>query len=271
MAGPESRRATPVSELVADPATAIAAEESPGAPHPGICLPRDLYAPYRDNAAGLDLSNEDRLRALAPVLAAPSHPSGESGRGVRNPADCTDLVGTVQDATPDQVDAALARAVQAAPGWASVPPTDRAVAAVLPGPVGEENRYETRPRGSILCLADSDAALQNQVRTALAAGNRVLLRKGSRARLGPLPAEQSDQIEEAANVNEAAVNGVLFEGEPAALLALGQALAERDGPIIPVFTARPDGAYPAEFLVLERSISTNTTADGGNANLMMIG
>jgi RHH-type transcriptional regulator, proline utilization regulon repressor / proline dehydrogenase / delta 1-pyrroline-5-carboxylate dehydrogenase len=35
--------------------------------------------------------------------------------------------------------------------------------------------------------------------------------------------------------------------------------------------ADADGHYPLEFLVLERCVSINTAAAGGNASLMMIG
>jgi RHH-type proline utilization regulon transcriptional repressor/proline dehydrogenase/delta 1-pyrroline-5-carboxylate dehydrogenase len=63
---------------------------------------------------------------------------------------------------------------------------------------------------------------------------------------------------------------VLFDGAAAELLALQRALAARPGPIVPVFCARPDGAYPIEFLRRETVVSCNTTAAGGNANLMMI-
>ena len=52
------------------------------------------------------------------------------------------------------------------------------------------------------------------------------------------------------------------------LLALLDHLARRDGPVIPVLTG-PD--YALDMLMQEQSVSTNTTAAGGNANLMTIG
>ena len=54
---------------------------------------------------------------------------------------------------------------------------------------------------------------------------------------------------------------------PDELLALSQRLAERDGPIVPVYVA----PYPLEFLIDEVSLSVNTAAAGGNASLMTIG
>lgn len=168
-------------------------------------------------------------------------------------------------------DAPAVAAWDATFGPAGEPHAPLGVSLGLAGPVGEENRYETRPRGTVGCTAGSDASLRRQIRTALATGNRVLVRRGDRARLGPLPTGLTDLIGETDALASAAVDAVLFDGETTALLALGQALAARDGPIVPVFAARPDDRYPAEFLVLERSLSTNTTAADGNANLMMIG
>jgi RHH-type transcriptional regulator, proline utilization regulon repressor / proline dehydrogenase / delta 1-pyrroline-5-carboxylate dehydrogenase len=129
----------PVDELVADPvATVRAMRPVVGAPHERIALPRDLYGPGRPNSAGLDLSNEARLAALGAGLAEslrtdwtawPSRAAPDDGggsRAVRNPADRRDVVGRVREAAPDEVDAALAAAVAAAPAWAAVPAEARA-------------------------------------------------------------------------------------------------------------------------------------------------
>ena len=45
----------PIEEMIADPVTRLA--RLPVKPHPRIPLPRDLYAPERKNAAGLDLND----------------------------------------------------------------------------------------------------------------------------------------------------------------------------------------------------------------------
>ncbi|MBD0271552.1 MAG: bifunctional proline dehydrogenase/L-glutamate gamma-semialdehyde dehydrogenase PutA, partial [Acetobacteraceae bacterium] len=129
----------PLEALIADPVEAArAVEPVPGAPHPRIALPRDLFRPERPNSAGLDLSDERGLAALsaallagagAPLRAAPLLGGGGApgeAREVRNPADRRDLVGYVVEAAPDTVDAALAQAEAFAPRWASTPPADRA-------------------------------------------------------------------------------------------------------------------------------------------------
>jgi RHH-type proline utilization regulon transcriptional repressor/proline dehydrogenase/delta 1-pyrroline-5-carboxylate dehydrogenase len=132
-----------LQDLVQDPVQAVQAlaahEGGIGRPHPAIPLPRALYGQRRANSRGLDLAHEPTLQALArafaddtrrdwrgdPLLAAAS-PSAKPWQSVRNPADPEDVVGQVREADTADVDAALAAAVQAAPGWAAVPAAERA-------------------------------------------------------------------------------------------------------------------------------------------------
>jgi len=126
--------AVPVAELVEDPVAEVAAMVSPGASHPRIALPRELFAPARANSAGLDLSNEHRLTELAAALQASAArawraapPSGDgSAIEIRNPADHRDIVGRAIEATPVDVEQALQRAEAAAPAWRDTPPGERA-------------------------------------------------------------------------------------------------------------------------------------------------
>ncbi|WP_338664913.1 trifunctional transcriptional regulator/proline dehydrogenase/L-glutamate gamma-semialdehyde dehydrogenase [Pararoseomonas sp. SCSIO 73927] len=132
----------PVEALAADPVAEARALSPVGRPHDGIARPRDLFGAARENSAGLDLTDEDRLAALAAALRDGTAPprvvplravpllgdgSGEGeAREVRNPADRRDLVGHVVEATDDVVDAALRQAEAAASGWAATPPAARA-------------------------------------------------------------------------------------------------------------------------------------------------
>ncbi|MFL9873857.1 trifunctional transcriptional regulator/proline dehydrogenase/L-glutamate gamma-semialdehyde dehydrogenase [Paraburkholderia megapolitana] len=129
----------PVKELIADPVDEATKVVPLGAPHAKIPLPRNLYGAERVNSMGLDLSNEHRLASLSSALLASAHhpwraapmledhaiPDG-AARDVRNPADHRDLVGTVVDATAEQVSAALTHAVSAAPIWQATPVEARA-------------------------------------------------------------------------------------------------------------------------------------------------
>jgi RHH-type proline utilization regulon transcriptional repressor/proline dehydrogenase/delta 1-pyrroline-5-carboxylate dehydrogenase len=136
----------PVDELVEDPVAIVRHENPPGAPHPKIALPPQLFGAARRNSAGVDLASEQRLAALAtglkasiarqwravPLLASPASGSASERarvtRPVRNPADHRDVVGSVAEASPADVEAACAEAARAASGWAATPPAARAAA-----------------------------------------------------------------------------------------------------------------------------------------------
>ena len=134
--------ALPLEALVEDPVRSVQAlaarEGTLGLPHPAIPLPAALYGAARRNSEGLDLADEATLQALGaalqtsqvqalhaePLLAVPARPA--PAQPVRNPADRRDAVGTVQDASAEDVQAALAAADAAAAPWAAVPPAERA-------------------------------------------------------------------------------------------------------------------------------------------------
>ncbi len=138
----------------------------------------------------------------------------------------------------------------------------------LPGPVGEENLYRLEPRGTVLCLADTPDALLAQVDMVLATGNRALVTAEQVDALPPAPAASVTAVP---GWREATFDAVLFQGDRDALMALNAELAARLGPIVQAHTADAAGHYPSEWLMRERSVSVNTAAAGGNANLMMIG
>ncbi|MDR5879526.1 trifunctional transcriptional regulator/proline dehydrogenase/L-glutamate gamma-semialdehyde dehydrogenase [Caballeronia sp. LZ032] len=133
----------PVKDLVQDPIDEAQKLVPLGAPHAKIPLPRHLYGDERPNSMGLDLSNEHRLASLSSaLLASANHPwraqpmlegasaddaaSNGVARDVRNPSDLRDLVGTVVEASSEQVSAAIANAVATAPIWQATPVEDRA-------------------------------------------------------------------------------------------------------------------------------------------------
>ncbi len=105
-------------------------EGAAGHPHPAIPLPGALFGPARANSQGLDLASDATLRKLVPVFEDDARkdrsPAWPAGIAIRNPADRHDLVGTVREATPADVEAALHAAQAAAPSWAATPARDRA-------------------------------------------------------------------------------------------------------------------------------------------------
>ena len=140
----------PVAELVTDPVQdvlLIASQEGRlGAPHPRIPLPHDLFAgegrQARANSQGLNLAHEQQLASLAaallystrqtylaapPQVTLPANPAQAPGwQALRNPAELSDIVGWVREATAEETQAAAERAAQAAPIWAGTPPAARA-------------------------------------------------------------------------------------------------------------------------------------------------
>ncbi len=118
-----------VEELIADPVQEVRAMMEPGAPHPQIALPPELYAERR-NSAGLDLSDETVLASLSNSLRASvavewtGGPEQGTARPLLNPADHRDIVGTVREMTVASAALAVERA--AASGWPRVPVDERA-------------------------------------------------------------------------------------------------------------------------------------------------
>ena len=137
----------PISDLIAAPAEQTLAEGQKdskssdfpllGLPHPLIALPRQLFGSQRANSAGIDLSDERVLGALAQILAQtqPEHIAQEaqairateaSGGAITNPARHQELLGHVFDATPVQIAQALKTAAHAQPTWNNCPAELRA-------------------------------------------------------------------------------------------------------------------------------------------------
>ncbi len=200
------------------------------------------------------------LRSLADAVAGPAFAALE-GWGARG-------------------DAARAQAACAAYRVASV--LGRVF--TLPGPTGESNRYQLLPRGAVWALPQTALGLVHQLAAALASGNACWLptpAAGSAVAqaLAALPAEVRSHVHlRSADdlLGEAQPSALVFEGDGDALQALLPRLAQRRGALVRVENRTPaqlaDGAtYDLSALMHEQSISTNTAAAGGNAQLMAMG
>ncbi len=146
---------------------------------------------------------------------------------------------------------------------------------VLPGPTGERNLYSIHPREAALCMADSEEALLLQLASALLLGCRAILpiKSETHALLDSLPLDVQEQIAVANDWTAPGVefDVVLHQGTQDDMLATAARLAQRDGPIVCLRRFSPeDDEMPLEALVIERAVSTNTAAAGGNASLMTI-
>ena len=119
----------PVESLLEDPVEQARSWAS--AHNPQIPLPRAIFGNERANSRGLDLTDQAgletlRQRAQAALAQYPLHRArGPQPLRVVNPANHNELVGTIDLAGPDDIDASLARVSAAVTGWAKTSATDR--------------------------------------------------------------------------------------------------------------------------------------------------
>ncbi len=144
-----------IDSLLTDPVDA--SRESGGLPHPSIVLPRDLFGGERANSLGLDLSNEEVLAQFgaafeqfaehqwqaAPLLAQPpSTTTSTLAQSVQNPAQRRDVVGLVEEAGHEQIEAALSAANAFAMDWQTTEPSQRALALQRGADLLEKHMFE---------------------------------------------------------------------------------------------------------------------------------
>ena len=120
----------------------------------------------------------------------------------------------------------------------------------LPGPTGESNRLSAYPRSPLLCLGP-------RPEQALAQAEAV-------RKLGGVAIEAPCLDPQALTTLEG-FSGALWWGEAQTGRAYAQALATRNGAILPLIGGMPDVAH----VTLERHVCIDTTASGGNAQLLV--
>ena len=149
------------------------------------------------------------------------------------------------------------------------------ISQTLPGPTGERNVYTVLPRPHIGCLAASEDDLLTQLAAVLAVGSKALWQGDMAARLHtqiPAAVHQRIDILAAGVLQAPGLDAVLQHGSATQLQASCEALALRPGAIVSLQGLVPGEAnIVLDRLVLERSLSVNTAAAGGNASLMTIG
>ena len=154
----------------------------------------------------------------------------------------------------------------------------------LPGPTGESNRYQLLPRGAVWAVPQTALGLVHHIAAALASGNPCCLESpaagsGAAQALAALPAEVQAflQLRSAGQLlGDPRLSAMLFEGDGDALQALLPHAAQRPGAIVRIDSLTPaqlaaGASYDLSALMHEQSISTNTAAAGGNAQLMTMG
>jgi RHH-type proline utilization regulon transcriptional repressor/proline dehydrogenase/delta 1-pyrroline-5-carboxylate dehydrogenase len=154
-----------------------------------------------------------------------------------------------------------------------------ASAGPLPGPTGESNDLALYGRGVVLCLGgggNHGASLCMQSLAALAAGNAVILPADApggiiqtaarSAGCGNLVRLAADAADPASICRLAGLGLVAHEGEASDILPIRRALAGMPGARVPLVAA----GQGLERLVVERVVSVDTTASGGNTTLLML-
>jgi len=160
--------AIPVESLIKDP-VAMAREQG-GQPHVGIPLPQAMFGAERKNSAGFDLANEDVLREISAALALPrtwyASPLlaggvsvGQPVQDVTNPAQHSDIVGKLVEATATDVDSALISASNFAMDWQTTQPSERAAALNRAADLFEANAMELMT----LAIREAGKSLPNAI------------------------------------------------------------------------------------------------------------
>jgi RHH-type proline utilization regulon transcriptional repressor/proline dehydrogenase/delta 1-pyrroline-5-carboxylate dehydrogenase len=142
----------------------------------------------------------------------------------------------------------------------------------MPGPTGESNVLEVHPRGIVLCLGPDEASARRQAELALAHGNGVVVVAPGAARIanelgidGAVIGGVDKRLAPAAIEAGLTVDAVCHFGTDESLRPWRLALARRDGPIVPLIASDAD----AGRLIVERHICIDTTASGGNPELLV--
>ena len=187
-----------------------------------------------------------------------------------------------------QLKAVLTQPLEALIKWADKRPELRAVAQqygelaqagtqrLLPGPTGERNTWTLMPRERVLCVADNEQDALVQLAAAMATGCEVLWPEDGLHRdlAKQLPKAVSARIHfaKADVLLTQPFDAVIYHGDSDQLRELCEQVAARSGAIVSVQGfARGETNLLLERLYVERSLSVNTAAAGGNASLMTIG
>nr|WP_314984224.1 trifunctional transcriptional regulator/proline dehydrogenase/L-glutamate gamma-semialdehyde dehydrogenase [uncultured Pantoea sp.] len=148
------------------------------------------------------------------------------------------------------------------------------VVRLLPGPTGERNTFSLLPRDQVLCLADNEQDALIQLAAVTSVGSKALWQDDElhRALRTSLPDAVKARITLARDPLTMEFDAVIYHGDADQLRTLCEQIAARDGAIVSVQGfARGETNLLLERLLIERSLSVNTAAAGGNASLMTIG
>ena len=145
-------------------------------------------------------------------------------------------------------DGAVTAAAEVAKALSAPWPVSAPITEDMPGPTGESNRLSMTPRAPLLCLGPGRSAALAQAEAVRKLGGHAVEAPG-------LPVEALATLQGFA--------GALWWGDAEQGRARAKVLAGRPGPILPLIAA-PDAGH----VHLERHLCIDTTASGGNAQLL---
>lgn len=120
----------------------------------------------------------------------------------------------------------------------------------LPGPTGESNRLNAIARKPLLCLGPGRKAAEEQTDAV--------------SKLGGVAVECGVDLADEVLSKLGGFSAVIWWGGLERARQLEQLLAQAEGPILPLITGIPDTGH----VILERHVCVDTTASGGNAELL---
>ncbi|MEO9337906.1 bifunctional proline dehydrogenase/L-glutamate gamma-semialdehyde dehydrogenase PutA [Mesorhizobium sp. SB112] len=163
-------------DIARDPFEVIEAQE--GARNPAIVAPSEIFGAGRENSEGWDITDAvtlENINAARKPFEAPykwdawplsGKKSAGKPRDVVNPANSSEIVGTIVEASAGEVEKAIGSALKAQPSWAAMPVAKRATILRRAADLYEENAVEffalvSREAGKM--LADGVAELREAV------------------------------------------------------------------------------------------------------------
>jgi RHH-type proline utilization regulon transcriptional repressor/proline dehydrogenase/delta 1-pyrroline-5-carboxylate dehydrogenase len=152
----------------------------------------------------------------------------------------------------DQLNAALGRR--------EVQPSQRLSKTKMPGPTGEKNELSTWPRGLVLCLGPTLDDARRQAGAARSMGCPAFI--VAPGHVGEDGLDGAMDLEALKDVHGISLVALWSEDESVRTARI--ALADREGPVIPLVSAR----NVEDYCIIERHTCIDTTAAGGNASLL---
>ena len=142
----------------------------------------------------------------------------------------------------------------------------------LNGPTGESNQYTIVARHCVLSLAEQEQDQLVQLNAIFAVGSKAAVLADNvfaLKHMSTMPKAVAQQFKVIQSIATGDFDAILHHGTTTQVLELQTAIAQRSGAIVGITHLQPaEQDIPVDRLVIERAISINTAAAGGNASLI---